>query len=117
MHRMKRVSADIARSVIEQIGRPATFTRPAAEYDPATGSVDRDETEWTGRILVLTYSVFERAAGGGRIEDGDVKGLCVTDTEPRPGDEVTLEGGRRRRVQQAGLDASEAYYELQLRRI
>ena len=117
MHRMKRVSADIARSVIEQIGGAAAFTRPGAEYDPTTGSVDRDETEWTGRIFVSAYSTFERAAGAGRIEDGDMKGLCVTDTEPRPGDEATLINGSRWRVQQAGLDASEAYYELQLRRI
>lgn len=114
----------VADTLTRQFGRPATIQRPGAggAYDPATGNI----TGGTGPTLIPCRVVFEEFGesqiDGTLVREGDRKALVARQaigTEPEPGSDLLVEGGRTWQiigVRGYSSGATEAAYSLHVRR-
>ena len=117
MKGIQNMAAVIADAMIGNMGETVTFTRPEGNYNPTTGEVDETPTIWTEKIWFTDFSQFERQTGQGSIQARDRKALYpgTSSNTPQPGDEIERSDGTEWRVEAANLDASKAFYALQIR--
>jgi hypothetical protein len=114
---IQNMAAVVAEAMIANMGETVTFTRPGGAYNPTTGGVDESPASWTEKIWFTDFSQFERQTGQGTIQARDRKVLYpgTSSNTPQPAVEIERSDGSKWRVEAANLDASKAFYALQVR--